>query len=589
MKKTKIFKLVLALFVIAAALLAFASCDGGDNSVETPTPTEVPMPTPTEAPTAEPTEAPTAEPTEAPTAEPTEAPTAEPTEAPTAEPTEAPTAEPTEAPTAEPTEAPTAEPTEAPTSAPTENPTENPTEDKGNSGAVLEAPESLDGTTYGNQTFTIYSLADMFDKRYFFADKLTGDGMNDALYQRKQTIEELLGVQLIYREAEGYGETAAYQVYADEVKNAIKAGVEKYQLVGTHAYYAIPDLITTGSLTDFNEFESIDLNKEYWNKKIMDQVAYKGHYYLGYSNYNLATTCVVGFNKDLYNEFSSAFNGNTMYDYVNNGQWTLAKMSEVASYVYKDQGDVTHNTYGLSGEVWVPFCGFIQSSGESIVKKNEQSGGYELTWYDNAEIKGKINNLVETLKDIRDMKEVHFWLHPAFAYQGDTTQVKLSSGKVFMELMHTGELIYMKETRVKFGVVPYPMYDENQYKDVGYQSLSWAGYIAVPSNITNTRMVSDVLECLAFYSDDVTTYYYEKLLGCKLFDAPDDAMMLDIVWDSLCADFGVTFAMIDDMNSLDAFVYAVPNCVKDDSSFAILNATRAKAAQNALNKHLNNS
>ena len=37
MKKTKNFRFVLALFVIAAALLAFASCDEGDNSVETPT------------------------------------------------------------------------------------------------------------------------------------------------------------------------------------------------------------------------------------------------------------------------------------------------------------------------------------------------------------------------------------------------------------------------------------------------------------------------------------------------------------------------------------------------------------------------
>ncbi len=461
--------------------------------------------------------------------------------------------------------------------------------DNGNNGVKLETPDKVDGsTTYNNKTFTIYSLGDMFDKKYFFADKTTGDGMNDTLYQRQQNIERLLAVKLVYKEAENVGETPAYQVYGNEVKNAIKSGTEKYQLVGTHTYYSVPDLISTGSLKNFKEFESIDLNKDYWNKNIMEQVAYKGDYYLGYSDYNLAATYVVGFNKDLYNEFSSAFNGNTMYDYVNNGQWTLAKMSEVASYVYKDQGNVSDNTYGLSGEVWVPFCGFIQSSGETIVTKNPQSNKYELTWNDNTTITAKIHNLIETLKDIRDMKEVHFWLNTAHAAQGDTTQIKLSSGKVFMELMNSGELIYMKETKVKFGVVPYPMYDEDQAKTTGYRSLNWAGFIAVPANISDTKMVSDVLECLAFYSDDVVEYFYEKLLGRKVSDSPDDAQMLDFVWDGLCSDFGLTYGMMDPKNNLDAYVYSIPNCLKDDSTFAKLNASRAKATQNALNKYINN-
>ncbi len=462
--------------------------------------------------------------------------------------------------------------------------------DNENNGAKLETPDKVDGsTTYNNKTFTIFSLGDMFDKKYFFADKTTGDGMNDTLYQRQQNIERLLAVKLVYKEAANVGETPAYAAYGNEVKTAIKSGTEKYQLVGTHTYYSVPDLITSGSLKDFKEFESIDLNKDYWNKSIMEQVAYKGHYYLGYSDYNLAATYVVGFNKDLYNEFSSAFGGNTMYDYVRNNQWTLTKMSEVASYVYKDQGNVSENTYGLSGEVWVPFCGFIQSSGETIVTKNPQSNKYELTWNDNTTITSKIHNLIETLKDIRDMKEVHFWLNSAHAAQGDTTQIKLSSGKVFMELMNSGELIYMKETKVKFGVVPYPMYDEAQVNTTGYRSLNWAGFMAVPSNISDTKMVSDVLECMAFYSDDVVEYFYEKLLGRKVSDSPDDAEMLDKVWDGLCCDFGLTYGMIEPKNNLDAYVYSVPNCLKDDSTtFAKLNASRAKATQNALNKYVNN-
>ena len=460
-------------------------------------------------------------------------------------------------------------------------------EQNGDAGAVQATPERLDGTTYNNSTFTIYALADMFYQKYFWAEKTTGDGMNDALYQRQQTIETLLAVDLIYKEAEGVGQTAAYEVYADEVKNAIKSGTEKYQLVGTHTYHDLPDLITTGSLKDFNEFESIDLSKPYWNKKIMDQVAYKGHYYLGYSDYNLATAYLVAFNKTLYDNSASAFNGSTMYDYVTSGKWTLAKMGEVATYIYEDAGSIEDNTYGLVGELWVPFCGFIQSSGESLVLKNAQSGKYELTWYDNQTIKNKLNDLVETLRDMKDMKEVHFWMHSAFASQGDATPLYLRNGKVFMKLMNTTELADLTTTQVKFGVVPYPMYDEDQYNGVGYQSLNWAGYIAVPSNISDTKMVSDVLECLAFYSNDVTTYYYEKLLGLKVSDAPEDAEMLDIVWDGLCADFGIVYSMIDENSSLTSFVYAVPNCLKNNQSFGVFHTRYGRPAKIAIDKALN--
>ncbi len=455
-------------------------------------------------------------------------------------------------------------------------------------GVISKTPEKLDGTTYDNKEFTIYSLGDMFHKKFFFADKTTGDGMNDSLYQRQQAIEKLLLVKLVYKEAEGVGQTPAFQMYADEVKNAIKSGNEKYQLVGTHTNYALPDLITTNSLKDFKGFETIDLNQDYWNKKIMDQVAYKDHYYLGYSDYNLASTCVVAYNKTLYNEFESAFNGSTMYDYVNNNQWTLAKLGEVAAYVYKDQGDPAKNTYGLTGECWVPLCGFLQSCGESVVAKNESSGKYELTWYDNATVTSKVNDIISTIKDLTSMNETYFWMIKDFASYGNSTQIRINSGKVFMELLSTTDLVYLKETQLKFGVLPYPMYDENQAKTVGYRSLNWAGYIAVPANISDTKMVGDVLECLAFYSEDVVTYYYEKLLGLKVSDAPEDSQMLEIIWDGLCSDFGLAYGYLDENATLDNLAYAIPRCIVFNDSFAKLNASKRRAAQNVLYKYIYN-
>ena len=40
------------------------------------------------------------------------------------------------------------------------------------------------------------------------------------------------------------------------------------------------------------------------------------------------------------------------------------------------------------------------------------------------------------------------------------------------------------------------------------------------------------------------TFYSGELLGKKVADAPQDRLMLDIVWDSVCSDFGLTYSAV---------------------------------------------
>ncbi len=451
----------------------------------------------------------------------------------------------------------------------------------------IKVSDNITGNTYGGDEFTIYSVEDMFEKKYFFADKSTGDGMNDSLYQRQQNVENTLEIKLIYKGAEGVGEEAAYQVYHKEVQNAIKAGDEKYQLVLSHAYYALPTLITGGSLKDFKQLESIDVTEDYWNKKIMDEVAYNGRYYLGYSDFNLAATYVIAFNQTLFDNFASNFEGETMYDFVNNGKWTLKKMEEIVPNVYEGDGKVGSTIFGLTGELWVPFCGFIQSSGESIVTRNTNTGKYSISWNDNKTVRTKINAITTVLTRLYQSEEVYFWKIAALNGNNEPEKVALSSGRAFMQVMKTNELIGLKSTNVKFGVIPYPMYDEDQFNSIKYRSLNWAGYLCVPANIGDVNMVGDVIESLSFFSEEVTTYYYEKLLGRKVSETPEDAEMLELIWDSLCSDFGVTYSMIDSNNHIDALVYAIPQCLNFGTQFTAHSATHLSAAQNALKTNIN--
>lgn len=467
----------------------------------------------------------------------------------------------------------------------------NPSGNKGTQ--TVELPDTVSGNTYNGTTFTMYSVEDMFEKKYFFADATTGDGMNDALYQRQQNIEKNLDVKLVYKAAEGVGAEPAYQRYATEIQNAIKNGEEKYQLSLTHAYYAIPSLVTSNSLKPLDELESVvkGMGESYWNKDIMDQVAYKGTHYLGYSNFNLARTYVIAFNKSLYDEYSAAFDGDTMYSLVNNGEWTLSKMSDVAQLVYNNKGSVEKNIYGLTGEIWVPFIGFMHAAGQSVVTKSDD-GKYSISWDGNQNVRGAMRDLVSALRNLNKEEEVFFWKNKEFLGGQDPTTVTLSSGNAFMQLLSTNQLIGLASKNVRFGVIPYPMASTDQFdknaEGYGYRSLNWAGYLAVPANITNAALVGDVMECLSYYSDDVTTYYYEKLLGLKVSELQEDVDMLDIVWSSLCSDFGITFSMIDENNNIDRLVYSIPFCVMGDQEFTTYVSSYTTPARNALNSKINN-
>jgi hypothetical protein len=123
------------------------------------------------------------------------------------------------------------------------------------------------------------------------------------------------------------------------------------------------------------------------------------------------------------------------------------------------------------------------------------------------------------------------------------------------------------------------MYNELQ-KDVGYRSLNWSGYQVIPSYLENPEMVGDTVEMLAYFSKDVSVAYYEKLLGKKVADAPDDRNMLDIVWDGICSDMGQTFfSVIIGTNAL----YVLPNLTKEGTTQNL--ASYVAMHQNTINRN----
>jgi len=412
---------------------------------------------------------------------------------------------------------------------------------------VIDEVEKKD---YKDASFTAVYCQDIFQKGYFFVDednRQEGNDLDDRLYEREILVEEYLNVDIVPIDG------GSYTDYTTNFEMAVISGTDDYQMLMTHAYYGLSKLITTDILYDMSELESLNLQADYWNEGMMEELAVDGAMYLGYNDFCLAHTMVITFNKTMYEPFVQA-NGD-LYQLVRDSEWTLDKMMETASLI-NEEGDSATKRYGFVGFAWVPFISFETASDIKIADRDENGDFYVVA--SNSKNNAKLVLLHEKLFDFCKENYVYAYAPGELAASAKvpTTPITLDEERSLLSLASNYDLVTLAGTGVKFGVLPYPKYEKTQES---YRHLNWNGYVAVASSIKNEEMVSDVMEVLAWYSAPVKTVFYEKLLGKKIANAPDDAEMLEIVWKTQVTDVGLVYSSVH--SSMDTIVYAIPQCI----------------------------
>ena len=396
-------------------------------------------------------------------------------------------------------------------------------------------------------------------------DKSEAGDVEIAVYERGIQIKEHLGVTLVMQDG------GDWMRYADTVMRSVSGGADDYQLVLTNVYYGVAPFVANGYLYDLGELDAVNLDAPYWAGDLMEDIRVEDKYYLGYGDMCLSEVLVVIANKDLMNKYKIT----APYDDVRNKKWTLDKMMQLASIVSENNGDPKWDetdVYGISGLAWIPFISFITSSDMKIVEKDENDV-FSIAYKRNSD---KMLSLIEKLKTLHDAEYSYFWPH--------TTGVELNfaNGNTLFQLYHSSSLENLRSEAVRFGILPYPLYDESQKE---YKSLNWNGLIAVPTTIENPDMVGEVLELMNYYSANVKVAYHEKLLGTKLAESPDDAEMLNIIWASQTSDVGLICCNCNDF--MDKLVYMLPSLVGDYKtrySFSSFVEKYSPAAQAGLDK-----
>lgn len=427
---------------------------------------------------------------------------------------------------------------------------------------------NIDVKNYGDTVYMTVQSDNRMDT--IWAEEGLGDAMSEALYDRQMMVKDHIGVDIYAKDA---GRPAEY---AAPFMTAVKSKDGSVDVLFACSYVGITAIIQGGYIQDLNNIPELDLEADYWNLDYMDSIAIEGRRYLGYSDMNMAKTHVITFNKDLMEKYGDELD-ESVYDSVRNYRWTIDKMIYLANLVYVDStadGKTVDDTFGLVGKQWIPFIIFGSSSNIKYVDVNE-SGEYEVSVFNEIN-KSKMSTLVEKLSSLAMSDSSWLWDNSQ-----TTPETYLYHGKALMELRHTHNVIEYLNYDLNFGLLPYPMFDEAQ-KDIGYISLNWDGYICLPSYIRNQTMTAETVELLSHYSDNVRLTYYEKLLGKQVADVPDDKQMLDIIWDGIVSDFGLTYMSID--TSLNNIFYMIPMLTLPHSTYEL--ASFVQTNERAANKKI---
>ena len=432
------------------------------------------------------------------------------------------------------------------------------------------APLNLPDADFGGEALRIlgYELeVDCIHQYDFYYDEtMAGDLVADAIHERNLLIEERYNCVI---------EVTNDKTPATTARNSITAGSDDFEVMELYINNAM-SMAMEGMFYNWYDLPSINMEAEWWDQAIQRDLAMFNKIYVmtgDISVYDEELNYCVYFNKKVANDFDIP----DVYQMARDKTWTLDKMTEYGKQVAADlNGDGVrdeNDRFGILSDSGMSFL-FYFTCGNNIVTLDDD--GVPYFTIENQRTFDVCNGLVEFFNDTDNM----LW-----ASKCSDTWTTLD--RVFMEnrnLFRPGsiyDIIYYRNMEHDFGILPYPLYDEQQEDYYHLIATHVAPGITVPAtNIEKLDMTCHLLEALAYESrDTVTEAYYDLNLYTKMARDNESGDMLDIIFSTKRYDLGFVFNWGSVKGQLETFT-------SGSKSFASLWEAKEKAAEKAMQETL---
>ncbi len=380
------------------------------------------------------------------------------------------------------------------------------------------------------------------------AAELTGEALNDAVYNRNRTVEEKLNVVIDEKTMER-GDAGAITLITDHAQTTIMAGLDEYDVMMLPVNQNI-SLVTEGYFTDLAQVDGLHLSETWWDQDIIDAVTLDGKLYFTSGSANLmafeAMWCLY------FNENLLADNGlDKPYDLVREGKWTIDKLSEYCAAVANLNGD-TAFAWDKNGS-----CFWGISSLNSSPEKFLFSSGvrYTTTDGDGNIVFGLENDhfytVIDKLANLLDGSA-------GMTLKANSSDLDVEKGgyvHVFQarrSLFLTGEVKaaqLLRDMDDTFGIVPFPKADEAQ-ESYMTNLAPQLFYLTIPTTNRSLDMTANVSEVLAHDSfEKVIPVYYSNVVEHKGLRNEESVEMLEIMRQTRAVDIGIVYSWAAGLNT----------------------------------------
>ena len=356
--------------------------------------------------------------------------------------------------------------------------------------------------------------------RDIYSEGITGEAINDAVYNRNIKIEDAYKVKIAL-------EMMDLDKISTAISQEVNGGTNTYDVMYPRLYDA-PSLYQKAYFHNIKKIPNIDLEKPWWDSNSVEAITCSGYLPAVATSINVNdkdATAAVAFNKTI----ASNAQLEDIYSLVREGKWTYDKLSTLAEAAYQDlNGDgqmmPDDDLYGLLGGNDVMSC-FYFGSGSRLVT-HDDTGAFALTF-------GSERDINAATKVVEMMNQKWFMNHHTIANTDDTYYRQLfESGHGLFFWMRLDDVTNMRAGDADFGIIPIPKYEEAQDKYYSLVSQHTTGLMSIPITCAGDElsMVGMVLEALAAESHyTLIPEYIETSLKTKNSRDAESADMLDII------------------------------------------------------------
>jgi hypothetical protein len=375
------------------------------------------------------------------------------------------------------------------------------------------------------------------DEQEIFVEELTGEVVDDAIYNRNASVSERLNISFVYRSS-GNG-TA--QDFPAQATSSIMAMTDDYAVISWAQYSTLP-LCLKNMILDVSDAKYIDYDMPWWNTDYMDilQIGSDKRFFLmgDVALNSLKVTAAVFFNQKVYTDLFGEYD--SLYGTVLEGAWTIDELYALAEKGYVDlNGDGKQN----KGDIWG-----VSATTVANTELFAFGLGLKLIGRDAEGLPILIAQDERNYNVLDKMNEL-YWNNPGMnksygdgeAFNSPTVSNLFAADEILFLPLWLKTCEYLRDMESGYGIIPYPKLDTAQEN---YISLvqDTSSIFCIPITCQHGDEIGAVIEamCAENYRT-VIPAYYDTALKTKYSRDLISAQMVDLIHSTSMTDFGYAY------------------------------------------------